>query len=52
MTNLEYKKLPFFVETSKGRVREESQGMILAVGEEKPVFVIPAEDVAVGVRVR
>jgi len=52
VTNLEYKKLPFFVETSKGRVREESQGMILAVGEEKPVFVIPAEDVAVGVRVR
>lgn len=42
VTNLEYKKI----------MGEESQGMILAVGEDKPIFVIPAEDVLVGSWVR
>lgn len=43
VTNLEYKKI----------MDEESQGMILAVEEEgKPIFVIPAEDVAVGAKLR
>lgn len=42
VTNLEYKKI----------MGEESQGMILAVGEDRPIFVIPAEDVSVGSRVR
>ncbi|HJZ06203.1 hypothetical protein A2634_02025 [Candidatus Amesbacteria bacterium RIFCSPHIGHO2_01_FULL_48_32] len=42
VTNLEYKKI----------TGEESRGMILAVGEEKPIFVIPAEEVVVGSKVR
>lgn len=42
VTNLEYKKI----------MGEESQGMILAVGDSKPIFVVPAEDVPVGTRVR
>lgn len=41
VTNLEHKKI----------MGEESQGMILAVGEE-PIFVIPAKDVQEGVKVR
>ena len=31
---------------------EESQVMILAVGEDKPVFVAPVVDVVVGSKVR
>ena len=44
VTNLEAKKI----------MGEESQGMILAVDgpEGKPVFIVPAEEVPVGVRVR
>lgn len=42
VTNLEPKKM----------LEEESQGMIVAVGEEKPVFLIPEDDVEVGARVR
>jgi len=40
--NLEYKKI----------MGEESQGMILAVGDDKPIFLVPVEDVAVGSKVR
>ena len=41
VVNLEYKKI----------MEEESQGMILAVGEEKPIF-ISAEGMPVGAKVR
>lgn len=53
VTNLESKVMPYFAPdgATKGK-REESQGMVLAVGEDRPIFVIPAEDVAVGSKVR
>lgn len=55
VTNLEPMVMPYFAPdgATKGK-REESQGMILAVDGSggKPVFVIPAEDVAVGSKVR
>ncbi len=41
VTNLEYRKM----------IDEESQGMILAVGDEKPIFV-SAENLPVGSKVR
>ncbi|MDP1743469.1 MAG: methionine--tRNA ligase subunit beta [Candidatus Amesbacteria bacterium] len=41
VTNLEYRKM----------MDEESQGMILAVGEDKPIFV-SAENLPVGAKVR
>lgn len=41
VTNLEYKKM----------MDEESQGMILAVGEDRPIFV-SAEGLPVGSRIR
>ena len=41
VTNLEYRKM----------MDEESQGMILAVGDEKPIFV-SAENLPVGSKVR
>lgn len=42
VTNLEPKKI----------MGEESQGMILAVGDERPVFLSAMEDVDVGAKVR
>ncbi len=43
VTNLEPKKI----------MGEESQGMILAVdGDDKPVFVAPVEEVAIGAKLR
>lgn len=41
VTNLEYRKM----------MDEESQGMILAVGEEKPIFV-SVENLPIGAKVR
>lgn len=41
VTNLEYRKM----------MDEESQGMILAVGDDKPIFV-SAENLPIGVKVR
>ncbi len=54
VTNLEYRKMPSFVETPAGKMREDSQGMILAVDgtDEKPVFVQMGDDAPVGSRVR
>lgn len=53
VTNLAPRKMPTFIETSEGRVREDSQGMILAVDgpDLKPIF-IAAEGMPVGSRVR
>lgn len=42
VTNLEPKKI----------MDSESQGMILAVGDDKPIFVVPAEEVKVGAKAR
>lgn len=52
VTNLEPKKMPSFAPdgASKGK-DEESQGMILAVGDEKPVFV-EVPNLPVGSKVR
>ncbi len=51
VTNLEYRKMPPYVVTSAGKMYEESQGMILAVGDDKPIFV-SAENLPVGAKVR
>jgi tRNA-binding EMAP/Myf-like protein len=61
VTNLEYRKMPSYVETPAGKMAEESQGMILAVdglelpfgehGAAKPLF-ISAEGLPVGAKVR
>lgn len=47
---LEGKKLPFIVNLEPRKFRgEESQGMLMAMDtEEKPVLLIPAEDVPLG----
>ena len=42
VTNLEPKKI----------MDDYSQGMIVAAGDEKPIFLIPAEEVAIGAQVR
>lgn len=42
VTNLEPKKI----------MDSYSEGMIMAVGDEKPIFLIPAEEVAIGTRVK
>jgi tRNA-binding EMAP/Myf-like protein len=48
--DLEGKKLPFLVNLEYRNFRgEESQGMLMAMDtKEKPVFLIPAEDVKEG----
>ena len=48
--DLENKKLPFIVNLEPRKFRgEESQGMLMAMDtEEKPVLLIPAEDVPLG----
>lgn len=48
--DLEGKKLPFIVNLEPRNFRgEESQGMLVAMDtEEKPVLLVPAEDVAEG----
>ena len=61
VTNLAPKRMPTFVETSAGKIGEESQGMILAVDPppqsgveasgEKPIFVT-AEGMLIGSKVR
>lgn len=49
-SDLEGKKLPFIVNLEPRNFRgEESQGMLMAMDtEEKPVLLLPAEDVPVG----
>ena len=51
VTNLEYRKMHPYVIASGGKMYEESQGMILAVGDDKPIFV-SAENLPVGAKVR
>lgn len=48
--DLEGKKLPFIVNLEPRNFRgHESQGMLMAIdGEDKPVFLIPTEDVKEG----
>jgi methionyl-tRNA synthetase len=48
--DLEGKKLPFIVNLEPRKFRgEESQGMLMAMDtEDKPVLLVPAEDVPVG----
>lgn len=49
-SDLEGKKLPFIVNLEPRKFRgEESQGMLMAMDtEDKPVLLIPAEDVPIG----
>jgi methionine--tRNA ligase beta chain len=56
VVNLEPRKMPSFVKTAEGdSQREESQGMILVVetaAGERPIMLVPAEDIPVGAKVR
>lgn len=54
VVNLEGRKMPSYVETPEGKVQEESQGMVMAVDGVggKPVFLVPEEEVEIGVRLR
>lgn len=50
--DLEGKKLPFIVNLEPRKFKgEESQGMLMAVDSDKPVLLIPQEDVAEGSQV-
>lgn len=47
------KKFVFVINLEPKKIMgEESQGMILAVGEDKPIFVIPVSEVEAGAKVR
>lgn len=49
----EGKKFIFVVNLEpKKMMGEESQGMIMAAGEDKPIFLVPESEVEVGARVR
>lgn len=49
LEDLEGKKLPFIVNLEPRKFKgEESQGMLMAVNSDKPVLLIPQEDVVEG----
>ncbi len=51
-SDLEGKKLPFIVNLEPRKFRGvESQGMLMAVSGEKPVLLLPAEDVLEGTEI-
>lgn len=56
LINIEPRKMPSFVETSEGKIQEESQGMLMAADAkdekgEKAVLITPLEEVSPGTKV-
>ena len=51
VVNLEPRKMPAFGKPSEGKMGEESQGMLVAVGGERAVLVCPVGEVEPGTEV-